>query len=78
MTIAMNLATGDKLIFDEGTTPEYAVAYGYCGEKNLMSWFFTSVQDAAKQKLATPLWREKLNFTYGERTVACGDWAALA
>ena len=77
MTIAMNLATGEEMTFDRVTTPEYAVAYGYCQENNLLSWFFASVHDAAEQKRATPLWREKLEFIYGQRSVACGNWAAL-
>ncbi len=75
MTTALNMATGEELHFDKGTTPEYAVAYGhYVESTNMGSWFFETVHDAAEQNRATPLWMEKSHFLYGRISVSLGNW----
>ena len=68
---ATNLITEVSLEFDEHTTPEWACAYGYCEENNLMSALFAACQDNT-----TEAFYKTLPFTYGKQTVACGDWAA--
>lgn len=77
MTQAQNLATGETKDFDALTAPEYAVAYGYYEERNMLSWFFDSVHDAAANMQPVPTWMEQAPIIYGARSVSCGDWAAL-
>lgn len=67
-----NLSTGAEVYFDEHTTPEWACAYGYCEENNLMSALFSAAQDLRFEEF-----KATLPFTYGQRSVACGDWAVF-
>jgi len=66
---AHNLSNNDYLEFDPGTTPEYAVAYGYFASNNMTSQFFAMNQDGDTS------WKSKL--IYGEKSVSMGDWAAI-
>lgn len=56
--------------FDQYTFPDYAVAYAYCEENNLMSWFFKHAQDGTMDEVYV-----KLPFTRTKTIVACGDFA---
>lgn len=67
---AYNLATGEELIFDAATAPEWACAYGYCQEHNLMSWLFSMCHSKDMTRAYTAL-----PFTFGKNSMACGDWA---
>ena len=42
---AFSVITGEELHFDDKTAPEYATAYGYCEQHNLMSALFAAVHD---------------------------------
>jgi hypothetical protein len=77
MTTAFNMATGEEMIFDDNTTPEYAVAYAHYTSTNMASWFFRTVQDAADQKRQIPLWVEKSKFIYGKKSISLGDWGCI-
>lgn len=68
---AFNLLTNEEHHFDEHTTPEWACAYGYCEEHCLMSALFAAAQDMRLEEFY-----KTLPFTYGARSLACGDWAA--
>jgi len=68
---AFNLHTNQEIHFDASTTPEWAVAYGYCAENNLMSALFKSAQDKK-----FPEFLKTLPTTRGQVSIACGDWAA--
>ena len=69
--IAYNFVTGEELTFDDATAPEWACAYGYCQEHNLISWLLTMClsKDMARAYAELP-------FTFGTQSIACGDWAA--
>ena len=67
-----NLTTNQEIHFDASTTPEWAVAYGYCEERNLMSALFKSAQDKK-----FPEFLETLPITRGQRSIACGEWVAI-
>jgi hypothetical protein len=69
---AFHLTQNVEHIFDENTAPEWAVAYGYCEENNLMSALF-----AAAHGMRLLAFYKTLPFTYGQKSIACGDWAAL-
>lgn len=66
---AINLATGAEVHFDKATTPEWAVAYGFCEENSKLSWLFHSCRENDGE------W-QKLPFVYGKTSVSLGDWAA--
>jgi hypothetical protein len=67
-----NLANDQEYTFDDATTPEWAVAYGYCSEHNLMSALFASAQDGCLEEFFA-----KLPTIRGKKSISCGDWAAL-
>lgn len=67
---AFNLLTDVELYFDELTTPEWAVAYGYCVDHGLTSALFASLADRR-----FPEFFKTLPVTRGARSIACGDWA---
>jgi len=68
---AINFSTGQEITFDDATTPEYAVAYGYHVEQNnTASRFFASLQDRDNW------WESHTPFLYGKISVSAGDWAA--
>lgn len=66
-----NIITDEEMHFDDATSAEYAVAYGYCEENNMMSEFFYHCH-----ALTLPEFYKKLPMTYGRMSTACGDWAA--
>lgn len=66
----INLTTEECFKFDAHTTPEWAVAYGYCSETKMLSWLFNSCVDNNGE------W-QKLPFIYGKHSVLLGDWAAI-
>ena len=67
-----NLSNEQERFFDEHTTAEWACAYGYCEENNLLSALFSAAQD-----LRLPEFYKTLPFIYGKRSVACGNWATF-
>lgn len=76
LVTAVNLETWEIHHFDEKTTPEWAVAYGYCEQNNLMSALFSAAQD---MRLAE--FFKTLPLTSFERKTGfgayCGDWACI-
>lgn len=68
---AFNILTDEEIHFDDATTAEWAVAYGYCEENNLMSILFHHCHDKT-----LPQFYKKLPMIYGRFSVGCGDWAA--
>ena len=68
---AFSVITGEELHFDDKTTPEYAAAYGYCEQHNLISALFAAVHDKR-----FGVFFESLNPTYGKHSVCVGDWVA--
>ncbi len=69
---ARNVLTDIDFEFDKRTTPEWAVAYGYCEEHNRMSELFSAAQDGQFIEFA-----KTLPLVFGDFTVSCGDWVAL-
>lgn len=67
---AINLINNKSFHFDKNTTPEWAVAYAYCAEKNMISWLFQETQNNNDIY-------QKLPMIYGKKTVACGDWCSM-
>lgn len=67
-----NLANKQELLFDDKTTPEWAVAYGYCSDNKLMSQLFASAQNGRLEEFFA-----KLPVFRGQMSISCGDWAAL-
>ena len=67
-----NLIDHRELHFDDATAPEWAVAYAYCEDHNMLSWLFSAChsKDMARAYGVLP-------FTRGKHSIACGDWAAL-
>ena len=65
----INALTGDDVHFDDNTAAEYAVAYAYCEENNLMSALFSHCRAGT-----LPAFYKTLPMMYGRRSVACGDW----
>lgn len=72
MTKAINVLTDEEYSFDENTTPEWAVAYAYCAENNLLSWLFGMAQGLKAVEAY-----KAIGVRVGRRTVGCGDWACL-
>ena len=70
MKTVLNLATFDKMSFMDDISSEWAVAYAYCENNNLMSWLFNNRWDNTLEKAY-----KELPMIYGKLTVACGDWA---
>ena len=68
---AFNALTDQEVIFDDNTAAEYAVAYAYCEEHNLMSALFCHCH-----ALTLPEFYKTLPMMYGRRSVGCGDWMA--
>ena len=66
-----NALTGDEVHFDDNTVAEYAVAYAWCEEHNLMSALFYHCH-----ALTLPEFYKTLPMIYGKQSVGCGDWMA--
>ena len=66
-----NALTDQEVIFDDRTSPEYAVAYAYCEENNLMSTLLYHCH-----ALTLPEFYKTLPMIYGKQSVGCGDWMA--
>jgi hypothetical protein len=64
-----NLLNGSEMEFSHNNA-EQAVCYAYAKEKNMLSLFFSMVQDGR------PL-TEKFSVVRGSSSIACGDWATL-
>ena len=63
-------ANDTSVEFDDITTPEYAVAYGYHVEQNnTASRFFQSVRDN------DGWWQANTPFVRGKWSLGAGDWA---
>ena len=71
--IVYNLLNDAEYIFDACTVPEYAVAYAYCAEHNLMSAFYNAVHENTLTEFFT---KYSLPFVRARHSVACGDWVA--
>jgi len=70
--LAFNLATSAELFFSGDVSPKWAAAYGYCEESDRLSWLF-SKREAGEIDSALA----ELPIQVGERSVNCGDWAAM-
>lgn len=72
MIKAFNLVTDEVLYFNDDALygPEWAVAFGYCDEHNLLSTLFNHLHDDT-----FPEFFKTLPVTRGKRSIACGDWA---
>ena len=68
---AFNILTDEEIHFDGRTSAEYAVAYAYCEENNLMSTLFSHCLSLTLQEFY-----KTLPMIYGRQSVGCGDWAA--
>ena len=66
---AFNALTDDEVHFDDNTAAEYAVAYAWSEEHNLMSALFHHCRAGI-----LPAFYTTLPMMYGRRSVACGDW----
>lgn len=66
-----NLNNDAQYEFDDATTPLWAVCYAYCTDSNQLSALFASAQKNKFLEFA-----KTLPVTVGQRSVACGDWAA--
>ena len=66
-----NALTGDEVHFDDNTAAEYAVAYAWSEEHNLMSALFYHCH-----ALTLPEFYKTLPMIYGKQSVGCGDWMA--
>jgi hypothetical protein len=64
-----NLSNNSEMEFLHDNA-EQAVCYAFAEEKNMLSLFFSMVQNGI------PL-NEKFNVVRGSRSISCGDWAAL-
>lgn len=60
-----------QMEFDPSMTAEWGVAYAYCEENLRMSELFAHRDAGTLCKMYA-----KLPMTYGQRSVACGDWMA--
>jgi hypothetical protein len=69
MIKVFNLLNGSEMEFLHNDA-EQAVCYAYAEEKNLLSLFFSIVQDGR------PL-TERFTVVRGTNSIACGDWATL-
>jgi hypothetical protein len=69
MMKVFNLSNDSEMEFSHNDA-EQAVCYAYAEEKNLLSLFFSMVQNDM------PL-NEKFNVVRGSRSISCGNWATL-
>jgi hypothetical protein len=69
MMKVFNLLNGSEMEFSHDNA-ERAVCYAYAEEKNMLSLFFSIVQNGR------PL-NEKFIVVRGGSSIACGDWATL-
>jgi len=58
--------------FDDKTVPEYAVRYCQAQKLNLFSWFIHNSMSKNYSDIES-----RLPVTYGQKSVACGDFACL-
>lgn len=71
-TRVFSIITDEAYEFDSKTTPEWALAYAYCTNKNLASALFASAHEKRFFEFFKTLPVER-----GKKTMLLGDWAVV-